>query len=153
MSFLIRNLFLLFALVGTILAVVFLAGQGWSWHQAMEAGGRTALLSLLLISLPISTGLGHLFWGEAIVRGQGHEQNEASRLFQWELGVMQLLIAVVAMFFNGEQQIPLALLWAAFLFAAAVRHLIKKEPWVTALGDIWIGALVVGACLPALVGV
>jgi len=150
MSFLIRNFFFLFALAGTTIAIIYLANHQWSWNDAMLQGGQNAVFSVLLIALSIATGIGHLFWGKAVVEGQGHKHNKVSRMFQWELAVMQLSIAVVAMFFSTSEQLPLALAWASFLGAAGLRHLIKKEPIMTVIGDIWIAILLIGACIPSL---
>ena len=150
MSFLIRNIFLLYAIAGTVVAGIYLAGANGSWVVALQQGGQDVLVGVLLIGSTITSGMGHLCFGDVVVAGQNHTHNDVSRMFQWELGVFTLIVAVVAMTLPVTEQVPLALAWGVFVIAAGVRHAIKKEPLPTVVGDIWMGGLLLAACLPSL---
>ena len=149
MKFLIRNIFLIYGTLGTIVAAVFLVQSNGSWTLAMESGGQNWLFSILLISMAMTGGLGHLFFGDLVVEGQKHEHNHASRMFQWELGGFCLIIALVAMVVPLSGQVSLALAWSLFVLAAGVRHVVKKEPVRTWVGDFWAGGILLACCLPA----
>ena len=150
MGWLMRNMFLVYALVGTVIAGVYAAKSGWQWTEAMAAGGQEVLFGVLLIGLSITAAIGHLLMGDRVIAGQGHTHNAASRMFQWELGALFLIIAGVAMVLPANEQAPLALVVGLFLLAAAARHLVKKEPFATALGDIGSGVLLIAAAFPSL---
>jgi hypothetical protein len=150
MEFVIRNIFLLYAFVGTIVAGVTMVQADGSWSAALEGGGQEALFALLLIALGITSSVGHLFLGDRVVAGQGHAHNDASRMFQWELGVLLLIISVVAMVVPVSQQVPLAMALGLFFLAAAIRHAIKREPLNTVIGDVGVGGLLLAASLPSL---
>jgi hypothetical protein len=150
MNFLIRNAFLLYAIAGTVVAGIYLVDANGSWVVALQQGGQEVLFGVLLIGSTITSGIGHLCFGEAVVTGQNHTHNDVSRMFQWELGVFTLIVAAVAMVLPVTKQTPLALAWGVFVITAGVRHAIKKEPMNTVVGDIWMGGLLVAACLPSL---
>ena len=149
MRFLIRNVFLIYGFLGTVVSVWFLVKYG-SWNLAMENGGQTWLFSILLISMAMTGGLGHLFFGDVVVEGQKQEHNHASRMFQWELGFFCLIIALVAMVMPLSGQVSLALVWSLFVLAAGVRHMVKKEPVRTWVGDFWAGGILLASSVPFL---
>ncbi len=151
MAFFIRNIFLLYALAGTVVAGIYLAQANWSWSRALDIGGQEVLFGVLLIGSAITSGIGHLCFGNAIALSQKHVHNELSKMFQWELGVFTLTLAVVAMWVPLTQQVPLALAWGSFVTAAGIRHAIKKEPLNTVIGDLWMGSLLIAASLPSLI--
>ena len=142
-----RHFFLGFAAVGVLIAGYFLFQAHGVWSQAMVGGGRQVLFSWLLITLSITCGLGHLVWGQRVTEGQGHQQTAGTRMYQWELGVFQLLIALVAMCFDATQLVPLAWVWGAFLVLAGLRHALKKEPISTVVGDVLCGGLLLAVCV------
>ncbi len=150
MAFLVRYIFLIYSVIGITVSGVYLARNEWSWTLALENGGQGVLFSVLLISMGITSGIGHVFFGEAIIRGQGQEHNKASRMLQWEIGIFSLIIGLVAILTPVTQQVPLALAWGLFLLAAGIRHAFKKEPLPTVTGDLLNGSLLLAASVPFL---
>jgi hypothetical protein len=53
MKFIIRNIFLMYAVVSTVVCFYHLSTSNWSWISALDNGAREVLFSILVVSLGI----------------------------------------------------------------------------------------------------
>ena len=136
-----------YALVG--LAVVFasLWSSNWDWSTALASGLRESVYGVLVTGLAITSACGHLFFGDVVARSLGHEPNDASRLFQRELGFFTAVVAAVSLLVSGSGAEALGLAWGGFLICAGINHVLKGSRRLIALSDGIIGGVLLGVSL------
>ena len=145
MNFLVKHMLPLYALSGLIVSVYYLSTTGWAWSPALEAGGRDAIYGLLITAFAISGACGHLLFPERVVSSLGHKPNDASRLFQRELGLFTLMVAVASFLVPAEGMQGLGIAWGGFLVCAGLNHLRSPGRLAAVLSDLICGALLLTA--------
>eukprot|EP00931_Biecheleriopsis_adriatica_P066636 TRINITY_DN40944_c0_g1_i1.p2 TRINITY_DN40944_c0_g1~~TRINITY_DN40944_c0_g1_i1.p2 ORF type:complete len:178 (-),score=40.07 TRINITY_DN40944_c0_g1_i1:134-667(-) len=131
------NIFNFYPAASLVAILYFGSKNGFDYDETMTNGGDWIVFLLCVKIVMIHNGIAHLNpkCMDIVAKSQGLTQNEASRMFENELGAVCLSFAIFAILAGeGEAVATISKGLGGFFLYAAVRHVAEGQPIGTALG-------------------